>query len=185
LATTNQSDDTIAFLKNLRQSRRFLDKPVPQAIVDDLLEVARWTGSAKNTQPWEFIVVDDLATKKALAEAGAFTAFLANVAVAIVIVLDGVSPRSEAYDEGRVSERLMLAAAHHGLGSGTAWFSTPDAQDAVRELLGIPPHRHVWSAVGLGYIDHSAPQRATSVAGGRKPLDEIVSYGRYGNRAGA
>ncbi|MBA3276256.1 MAG: nitroreductase family protein [Chloroflexia bacterium] len=182
MAATNQADETIAYLKSLRQSRRFLDKPVPQEIVDDLLEVARWTGSSKNTQPWEFIVVDDLATKKALSEAGAFTAFLANVAVAIVIVLDGAAPRSEAYDEGRVSERIMLAASRHGLGSGTGWFGTDEAQDKARDILGIPPHRHVWSAVGFGHVDTAAPQRATSVAGGRKPLEEIVSYGPSGDR---
>jgi len=182
LAATNQADETIAYLKSLRQSRRFLDKPVPRKIVDDLLEVARWTGSSKNTQPWEFIVVDDLATKKALSEAGAFTAFLANVAVAIVIMLDGAAPRSEAYDEGRVSERIMLAAGRHGLGSGTGWFGTDEAQVKARDILGIPSRRHVWSAVGFGYVDTSGPQRSSAVAGGRKPLDELVSYGHYGER---
>ncbi len=182
MSAASHSDDTIAYLKNLRQSRRFLDKPVPQPIVDDLLEVARWTGSAKNTQPWEFIVVDDLATKRALAEAGAFTGFLANVAVAIVIVLDGGSPRSEAYDEGRVSERIMLAASRHGLGSGTGWFGTEEAQDKAREILGIPPQRHVWSAVGFGYVDTAGPQRSSAVTGGRKPLEDLVSYGQYGER---
>lgn len=185
MATINQRDAYIESLKGLRQSRRFLDKAVPRDIVDQLLEVARWTGSAKNTQPWEFIVVDDRATNTVLSEAGQFTQFLDNVALSIVIVLNGASPRSEAYDEGRVSERLMLAADHVGLGSGTAWFSTPDAQEKVRHLLGIPADRHVWSAVGFGYVDTSAPQRATSVGGGRKPLDEIVSYGQYGARSRA
>ncbi len=183
MTATKQSDDSIAVLKNLRQSRRFLDKPVPQEIIDDLLDVARWTGSAKNTQPWEFIVVEDRVTNTTLAGAGQFTQFLDNVALSIVIVLNGASPRSEAYDEGRVSERLMLAADHHGLGSGTAWFSTPDAQDTVRQLLGIPADRHVWSAVGFGYVDTSGPQRASSLGGGRKPLGEIVSYGHFGERA--
>jgi len=184
LPDPTQSNDVIAILKGLRQSRRFLDTPIPEEIVDDLLEVARWTGSSKNTQPWEFIVVDDPGTNQALSEAGAYTRFLANVAVTIVIVLDGNAPRSEAYDEGRVSERLMLAASQYGLGSGTGWFSTPDTQDTVREILGIPLDRHVWSAVGFGYVDASAPQRASTVGGGRKPLAGIVSYGRYGATKG-
>jgi nitroreductase len=174
--------DPIAALKQLRQSRRFLDTPVPSDIVNTLLEVARWTGSAKNTQPWEFIVVDDRATNTALAAAGQFAGFLDNVALSIVIVLNGASPRSEAYDEGRVSERLMLAASHVGLGSGTAWFSTPAGKDTVRDILGIPADRDVWSAVGFGYVDPAAPQRASTLVAGRKPLAEIVSYGRYGNR---
>ena len=176
------TDTFISALKGLRQSRRFHDKPIPQDIVAELLEVARWTGSAKNTQPWEFIVIDDRAALDALAAAGAFTRFLDNVPLAIAIVLDNTSPRSESYDEGRVSERLMLAADHLGLGSGTAWFSTPDAQDVVREILGVPADRIVWSVVGFGYVDESAPQRSASVPLGRKPLEEIVSYGRFGSR---
>lgn len=177
-----RATDPIALMKGLRQSRRFLDRPVPPEIVADLLEVARWTGSAKNVQPWEFIVVTDRATNTALAEAGQFTRFLDNVACSIVIVLANKAPRAEAYDEGRLSERLMLAASHHGLGSGTAWFSTEEAQARVRAILGIPDDRVAWSAVGVGYVNHDAPQRSSSLVAGRKPLAGLTSYGHYGQR---
>lgn len=172
----------IEFLRGLRQSRRFTDQPVPTDVLDDLLEVARWTGSAKNSQPWEFIVVEDRETLARLAQAGQFSGFLEGVALAIVIVLNGSSPRSEAYDEGRVSERLMLAARLHGLGSGTGWFSTADTQARVREWLGTPGDRHVWSAVGIGYVADEPDSTLRSVNRGRKPLTEIVSYGAYGTR---
>lgn len=181
---TQTETSFISTLLKLRQSRRFLDQPIPAEIVGQLLEVARWTGSAKNTQPWEFIVVDDRDTNLALSQAGQFTGFLDKVALSILIVLPDTSSRSVPYDEGRVSERLMLAADHLGLGSGTAWFSTPEAQETVRGLLDIPSDRVVWSAVGFGYIDRSQPQRASTLGGGRKPLAEIVSYGRYGQRQG-
>ncbi len=177
---TQTDTSFIETLLGLRQSRRFLDQPIAPETVDTLLEVARWTGSAKNTQPWEFVVVDDRDTTIALSKAGQFTGFLDNVALSIAIVLPEAASRSVAYDEGRVSERLMLAADHLGLGSGTAWFSTPEAQQTVRGLLDIPADRVVWSAVGFGYVDRDQPQRASSVGGGRKPLAEIVSFGRYG-----
>jgi nitroreductase len=177
------SNDVTTALKKLRQSRRFLDKPISQDIVRELLEVARWTGSSKNNQPWEFVVVDDKDTIKALSEAGAFTQFLEGSALVIMIVLKGAAPRSEAYDEGRLSERLMIAADSFGIGSGTGWFSTDDAQQRVREILGIPQDHDVWQAVAFGYPDLSQSQRATSAGAGRKPLDELVSYGHYGQRA--
>jgi nitroreductase len=169
-------------LKRLRQSRRFLDQPIPDDIVQELLQVARWTGSSKNSQPWEFIVVDDKETIRQLSESGAFTQFLDGSALAIVIVLNGHSPRSEAYDEGRVSERLMLAADVYGIGSGTGWFSTPDAKAKVREILGVPEEKDVWQAVAFGYADPAQSQHASAAGAGRKPLEEIVSYGRYGQR---
>ena len=37
----------IEFLRTLRTVRRFTDQPVPQAVLDDLLTVARWSGSAR------------------------------------------------------------------------------------------------------------------------------------------
>lgn len=172
----------IESMKRLRQSRRFLPKPIAADIVRELLEVARWTGSSKNTQPWEFVVVDDPETIRELSEAGAYTQFLDGSALVIMIVLNGDSPRSEAYDEGRLSERLMLAADTYGIGSGTGWFSTLAAQQRVREILGIPEEKDVWQAIAFGYPDPAQAQRASAVGGGRKPLDELVSYGRYGQR---
>lgn len=171
----------IEFLRSLRQSRRFTDRPVPREVLADLLDVARWTGSAKNSQPWEFVVVADREMLRQIAQAGAYAGFLEGVALAIVIVLNGTSPRSEAYDEGRVSERLMLAGRLHGLGSGTGWFSD-DGPDRVKALLGIPGERHVLSAVGFGYVETSTERPPVGVDLGRKPLREIVSYGTYGTR---
>ncbi len=175
------TNDILSQLRGLRQSRRFLDTPVPAADLATILEIARWSGSSKNTQPWEFIVVTDHETNVKLSEAAAFTGFLANVPLSIVIVLDGDS-RSVSYDEGRVTERIMLAAQALGLGSGTGWFSTVESRETVRDLLGIPADKTTWSAVGIGYTDVSQQQ---GTLGGRKPLGDLVSYGTYGNRTPA
>src|SRR5690606_37978911 len=113
----------LAALRQLRQSSRFLDRPIAREDIEELLEVARWTGSAKNTQPWHLVVVTDRETNAALASYGAFTGFLTGVAASIVVAVEGEG-RSVAYDDGRLQERVMLAAAALGIGSGTAWFST-------------------------------------------------------------
>lgn len=178
MSDTLDTDAFLAALRRLRQSRRFLDRPVPREDLEKLLEVARWTGSAKNGQPWHLVVVTDPEANAALAGYGAFTDFLAGVAASIVVAVEGES-RSVAYDDGRLQERVMLAAAALGIGSGTAWFSTPEAQQRVRDLLGIPGHLTPWSAIGLGYTDSAQPQASPRLSG-RKPLSEIVSWNRYG-----
>lgn len=43
--------DISDLLRGLRQRRKYRDEAIPEAILTDILEVARWTGSAKNTQP--------------------------------------------------------------------------------------------------------------------------------------
>ncbi|MGO1974081.1 MAG: nitroreductase family protein [Propionibacteriaceae bacterium] len=181
MTNANGSDHKIIdVLQGLRQTRAFTEEPIPESVVADLLEVARWTGSSKNSQPWHFVVVDDREDLKHLAGAGGFTGFIEGAALAVVILLDGQVPRANAYDEGRVSERLMLAGAAHGLGSGTGWFSTPEAQQQVRDLLDIPAEWDVWSAVVFGH-PVGGPQPGPPNRG-RHPIEEIVSRGRYGIR---
>lgn len=48
---TQYPDDPITFLKSLRTVRFFEREPVTQEVLGDILEVARWSGSARNRQP--------------------------------------------------------------------------------------------------------------------------------------
>ncbi|TDE95816.1 hypothetical protein EXU48_06020 [Occultella glacieicola] len=174
----SQSEAVLTSLRSLRQSRQFLPDPIGRGDLEQLLEVARWTGSAKNTQPWHLVVVTDPDVNARLAAAGAFAGFLEGVTASIVIAVRGEG-RSVAYDDGRLSERVMLAAQALGIGSGTAWFSTPENRQQVRDLLGIPADLEPWSAIGLGYTDATQAQAAPSLSG-RKPISEVVSWERYG-----
>lgn len=169
------ANDITGFLHSLRQVRRFRPDPVPDDVLNDILDVARWTGSAKNVHPWHFIVVRNHETLQTLGTLGNFTQFISGVPMAIAVVLDNTNPRTEWYDEGRVQERMMLAAHAHGLGSGTAWY----AEGAVNELLGVPSNYLVRSVVGLGYPEDSIGTTVTGVPRGRKPLDELVRYERF------
>jgi nitroreductase len=169
-------------LRDLRQTRRYTADPVPEEVLHDLLEVARWTGSSKNSQPWHFLVVREPATLRRLSELGNFTSFVAGATLAIAVVLDGNNPAAEWYDEGRAQERLMLAAKAHGLGAGTAWYSSEEAQRQVKELLGVPEPHVVRSVVAFGYpLDPTRHENAGAM-GGRKSLDELVRYERFDNR---
>lgn len=177
-AETTNVGGVIPFLRTLRQVRRFRPDPIPDEVLSDILDVARWTGSAKNVQPWDLLLVRDQETLRWLAQTGQYTGFLDGAALAIVLIMDGYSTATEAYDEGRLTERIMLAAKAHGVGSGTAWFGSEEASAQVRARLGIPDGKHVRSAVGLGYpVDDAL---TPSGRGGRKPLAEIVHHERFG-----
>lgn len=170
------ASDASDLLRGLRQRRKDRDELIPAEVLTDILEVAHWTGSAKNTQPWNFVVVKNDDTLRSLSTSGDFAGFLGGVELAIVIAMH---PGSTPYDEGRVSERLMLIADAYGLSSGTGWFSA-DGSTAVKELLGIPQDRVCRSAVGLGYPDLTVPD-PVGVALGRRPLTDLVSYERFGD----
>ncbi|HLH21332.1 MAG TPA: nitroreductase family protein [Chloroflexota bacterium] len=176
--------EMIAFLRGLRAVRQFRPEPIPAAVLDDVLAVARWTGSARNEQPWEFVVVRDREMLRALAGLEGTAPHLAGAAVGIVLVMAG-NPRRvvhEIYDEGRLSERIMLAAAAHGVGACIGWFSDQGIAD-LKALLGIPAERLVRTALSLGYPDEAAPARPARANPGRKPFGEIVYWERYGQHA--
>jgi len=175
--------DAIEMIRTVRQARQYRPDPVPAGVLATLLEIARWTGSARNTQPWHFIVVTDREQIRALSQVRTPINWLADAPLAIAIVLDGDSPTTEAYDEGRVSERLLIAARVLGLGGGTAWFGDAAQEAAGQRLLGVPPERSARSVVALGYPTTTKDHRPNPSAAGRKPLAEVVSYGRLGESA--
>ena len=171
--------DGISLLRSLRAIRTFRPDPVPQQVVDDTLEVARWSGSASNRQPWELVVIRDRDTLRALSEVRGYAGHLAGAPLGIVIVMAGERPEQETYDEGRLSERIMLAAWAHGVGSSIGWI-VGEGRETASELLGIPPRRVVRTAISLGYPNPEARRSRPGKA--RKRLSEIVHEERYGSR---
>ena len=171
----------ITFLRKLRAVRQFRPEPIPQEVVDALLGVARWSGSASNRQHWELVVVREKETLRALAQCEGYAQHLAGAAMGIVLVMAGEPELvdQETYDEGRLSERLMLAAEAYGVGSCIGWLRGQGRTDA-KALLGIPQQRLVRTTISFGYPDEQARQAQPKRTNARKPLSDIVHYEQYG-----
>src|SRR5688572_16442613 len=101
-AMAMEAAEAIEFLRRLRTVRRFTEQPVPQAVLDDLLTVARWSGSANNRQPWVFVVVRNRDTLQRLSELEGYVRHLAGATLVIVLVMDGNPDQvdQETFDEG-------------------------------------------------------------------------------------
>jgi nitroreductase len=170
----------ITLLRKLRAVRQFRSGAIPQDVIDSILDVARWSGSASNRQHWDLVVVQDKETLKALARCEGHAAHLAGAALGIILVMAGVPEleEQETYDEGRLSERIMLAAEAYGVGSCIGWFRGQGNSDA-KKILGIPPERLVRTALSLGYPDEEARRARPMRTDARKPLAEIVHFERY------
>ena len=176
-AISNQAE-VIDLINHVRQARQYEPGEVSEEQVNALLEVARWTGSSRNTQPWHFIVINHEEQLKAISQLRTPINWVAEAPLAIAIVLDGDAEVSEAYDEGRVTERLMIAAHAMGLGGGIAWFGGPDLQAEAKRILGIPEKHAARSVVTIGRPRSITDPRPNPAQGGRHPLSEIVSYNR-------
>lgn len=182
--------DQIDFLRGLRVVRRFSAEPLPGDVVDDVLEVARWTGSSANRQPWELVLVRDRERMRALSRVGDSPG-LVPLADAGLVIVPVLTRENAELDAGRLLERIMLAAAAHGVGASVAGFGA--AAPAAKELLGVPPGHGLRVAVALGYpadetarlvsverdVDTRMPLGELPV--GRKPLSHFVYAERYGS----
>jgi nitroreductase len=173
--------EQLTFLKRLRQIRQLRPDPVPQDAIDDILDVSRWTGSARNIQPWDLIVINDRATLEQLGSIpGGRGPHLATAGLGIALVMSGDAdnPDFDTYDEGRLSERIMLAAAAHGLGSAIGWWRGEPSVEAKR-ILGIPQERLLRTIVSIGYVDTDARRQRQRPEQPRKPLEQIVHAERW------
>lgn len=167
-------------LLRTRQVREFTAEPPTDGELEALSEVARWSGSSRNSQPWRFVVIRDPATIKSIHDAGApQTRALLTAPAAIAIVLAGEQGDVEhAYDEGRASERLLIAAGLLGLAAGVAWV-VPGARAEVGRIVGLPADRFVRTVVAVGHATAAAqrPKSAPGVA--RLPRSETVFSERW------
>ncbi len=177
----SHENESIDLMLGLRAVRELLRDPIPNDVMSDILEVVRWTGSANNRQPWEVVVVTERGDLETLAQISAGNAgHAADAGLAIVIVLDGDSDTDETYDDGRMSERIMLAAKAHGLGAAVGWFNTPAKQAAAKDFLSVPPERTLRTLISIGAIDEPARAARGIKPDARKPLSHIVHMGHFG-----
>ena len=165
-------------MRRVRSVRAFRPDPVPDEFLTEILEVARWTGSGSNSQPWTFVVVRERATLGAIAAASPNVRHVAGAAAAIVIVMDGETPEIETFDEGRVAERILVAATALGLASAIGWIM-PAGALAVGALLRVPEGRRVRTLVSLGYPTEEGARPKSAPGAARRPLAEMVRFERF------
>ena len=173
--------DTHQALKTLRAVRQFEERPLPDEVVEQILQAGRWTGSAKNIQPWQFVVVRQRETLVKLAGCGHYASHLKGAALGVVIVTS--ASWNGAFDVGRCAQSMMLAAWNEGVGSCIASFHE---EGCARQALGIPDDFRAQTSISFGYPQKDAPpmiegqpRDAVLASVGRRPLAEMVHWEQW------
>ena len=173
--------DRVRPLLRARQVREFTQEPIRADELDAITQVARWSGSSRNSQPWRFIVITEPQTIGRIAAAGLpQTRALptAQAAIAIVLPDEAGAAVSYAYDEGRAAERMLIAASFLGLGAGIAWIRS-DVRDAVREILHLPGDRLVRTVMAIGHPTDAARRPKSPPGQARLPREELIFSERW------
>jgi nitroreductase len=178
LTMSEPATDLMRLLRRVHQVREYQPESFARGVLTEILDVGRWSGSANNRQTTEVVVVEDPQARQKIAEGGAAMASKAGTVLVLVTQGDPAREALEIFDEGRMAERLLIAAQARGLGSAIATLKG-EGPAAIKQLLGIPAERRVVTAVSLGVPDVAAIRAKPKNQQPRKPLDQYAHWGRY------
>lgn len=157
--------------------RAFEDRPVPDELVDRILEAGRVTASAMNKQPWHFIVVRDrdrIARLGGLLRSGPY---VSSAAFAVAVAVER-SPLAIS-DGSRAIQDMILTAWSEGVGSN--WVGFSGMLDEAGSLLKVPGDLQLLAVVPFGY-----PARQVGKGNKqRRPTAEVVFLEEFGKPYGA
>ena len=152
-------------IQNRRSIRHYVAKPVEPEKIEALVAAAVSAPSARNSQPWEFILVDDRVMLEKIMQIHPYSKMLAEAPAAFIVCADLSvygDGNSDFYliDCAAAIENLLLEACELEL--GTCWLGVapnPEPMKALGGLFGLPEGVVVHSMVAVGYPDEAPDAR--------------------------
>lgn len=165
--------DTFLTIASKRDQRSYAPEPVPEEVLERVLEAGRLSGSAMNRQDRRFIVLTDEARTRAASMVTRSTNL--ERATAAVAIVTGSGSWAD-FDAGRAAQNMMLAAWNSGVGS------CPNAiadADAISSLLALSDDERVAIIISFGFPPGghdpgSRPVREWLSRADRKSRDSVV-----------
>lgn len=163
--------DTLEAVAARRSTRKFASKPVAKDVLEKIVNAGRLAPTARNVQPWEFVVVTD---RKALTEIGALAdhgKFIADAAACVAVFCSDTKYYLE--DGCAATENILVAAT--ALGVDSCWVAGDKKPycAAIASLLGVPQGYKLVSLLALGY------RAADAVNHAKRPLTSVLHWERF------
>ncbi|WP_041720285.1 nitroreductase family protein [Alkaliphilus metalliredigens] len=186
-------DQSLQLLKDIRSIRKYKKDPVSRSILEQIIDCGRMSPTAKNQQPWEFIIVDDKKLLTALGEVTPHGEFLKN-APACIAVFTKTSSSYYIEDGSAATQTILIAARLHGLKS--CWIAGNQGSydgeeiplcegipcyepknsipltEEVQKILKTPQDLQLISIVSIGYSDESPIVE-------KRPLEEVIHWNQF------
>lgn len=150
-------------IKKRRSIRRFQARPIPEDVLEKLVEAGRLAPSGSNLQPWAFIIVSDKKMVGLVFPTLAWAGYLAPYGTppegrrptAYIVVLQNKIIRAETpcSDLSAAIENILLLAVEEGLGG--CWIGSVQRKK-LAEILSIPESYYIDAVVALGYPDEES-----------------------------
>lgn len=157
--------DALEAIRKRRSVREYTGEPVPREDLIKIVDAGRLAATGSNRQPWDFVVITDRETIKALTVAADW---MEKAAAIIAVVMDPAS-RWWLEDGSAAVENMLIAST--ALGYGSCWLegNTLPREDPFKELLGIPASKRLLTLVPIGVPAKWPTQE-------KKPLEAVIHW---------
>lgn len=151
-----------------RSMRKFTEEELTQGQVVALIRAALMAPTSKRSNGWQFVMVDNKETLKELSHCKEQAAsFLADAALAIVVMADPLA--SDVWIEDASIASILIQLQAEDLGLGSCWVQVRErftatgmsSDEFIHGILDIPLQLQVLSVIAIG---HKGMER--------KPFDE-------------
>ena len=145
-----------------RSVRKYTDELIPQEKAEELLKYGMYAPSARDCQPWHFVLLNDRETFLKIEEFHPYARMLKHAQWGIVVCGDEQLAHAPDYlsvDCAAATQNILLAA--HGMGYGAVWlgiYPRPERISAMKALLDLPPHINAFSLISVGCPAQQPPQ---------------------------
>lgn len=168
------SNETIRNIKGRRSVRKYIDKNISKAILEDLIDCGRLAPSGNNRQAWTFIIVTEQNLKEKIASYAQYGKFIKEAATCIAVFLNEKETSTPLQDAAAATENIMIAASSYGLGS--CWVSSYKRahSEEVKKLLNCPDNMELMTLISVGHYDES-----TLTMPKKKSLDQVLKWNKF------
>lgn len=155
--------ETLKAIHTRRSIREYQDKSVPKEVFTQLLKAAMAAPSARNQQPWEFVVITEPGLKEKIPVVCQFAQMIVQAPLAILVCGNLKIETAQGYwviDCAAATQNMLLAA--HDLGLGAVWtgvYPRKERMDGLIELLKLPEYILPHSLAVFGYPAQQPPQQ--------------------------
>jgi nitroreductase len=171
------SKNVIEAIEERRSVRQFKQDPIPESVVNRIIDCGLKAPSAGNIQPWQFWVIWRPSLKAALAEAAFGQEFVGQAPIVMAVLAEPARSAtrygyrgSELYciqDTAAAVQNMILAALAYGIGS--CWVGAFD-EKKVSKALNLSERFRPVALVPMGYPAELPARRPRSC----RPLEETV-----------
>jgi len=166
--------DALQVINGRRVQRAFDPRPVALDALEKIVDAGRHAMSARNLQPWRFIVVQDRTRLKDIGALCTTGKFVADAPAAVVVLKDVANARWADVDCAQAVQNMANAA--WALGLGTCWVGNFDAAK-IGAMLDVPQDWGIFTVLPFGYADAKNPPQPRTL----KPREQQVFYERHGS----